>query len=188
MTLKLEDIADLPKPGLIGRQVLRGVEGAGGSRATSRRQFLRAAATVGTAVSISALGLLPPARPAGAEHGAWQEWPQCTGLGGWVWDDNCGGCNQGARFGCCHTNGYHMSAATNCHCKHRENQCRTGGYDLWYWIAYDCCWIGCNSCVTERRWRCSDGYYRASCSGSNWIKSICRYVVRHGTGCSPCPC
>jgi hypothetical protein len=188
MTLKLEDIAELPKPGLLGRQVLRGASGNGGSRATSRRQFIRGAAVVGTAVSISALGLLPPARPAGAEHGAWQEWPQCSGLGSWVTDDDCNGCNQGSRYGCCYTNGYHMSAATNCHCKHRPNQCKDGIYDLWYWQTGQCCWIGCNSCVKNRKWRCSDGYYRSSCSGTSWIKSICRYVTVSGTGCPPCPC
>jgi hypothetical protein len=186
MTLRLEDIAPLSQPPLLARRVRR-TDGSRSLYRPTRRQLLRDAALVGTFVSISALGLLPPARRAGAHHGTWHEWPSCSGLP-YTGDDDCNGCQQGRFYGCCHPNGYHASELTSCRCRHRPNDCKDDYYDLWYWSTALCCWVGCHQCRKNRKWRCSDGYHRTNCSAGFTTLSICRYVVSSGSGCTPCPC
>jgi hypothetical protein len=157
----------------------------------SRREFLKGTIAVAGAMSVGVLSALPTARPAAADHGDWKIWSGCTGLGSWVNDDDCRGCNQGSVLCCCLSSGYHSYAG--CERMHRPDQCRTGGYDGWTWSTSACCLFssGCGAgCVRgfrNRNWRCSDGYRRDSCSAA-WQKSICRYVLNGGTQCGPCAC
>lgn len=191
MTLRIHDVAPLSVPGSGG-----GPRRAKGRRATfdrlrpTRREFISGALAVGSAVGVTALGIFPPARPAAAEHGTWRIWEGCAGLGDWVNDDGCRGCNQGSKLCCCNVNGYHKS--TGCHYRHRPDQCRSGGYDGWTWKTGACCPTGCDDagCCDCRRnidRRCSDGYYRSNCDGP-WTKSICRKRIDEGSSCGECGC
>jgi len=189
MKLTPEDIVSLDRRSFAIRRARRGATRDTASH-PSRREFLRGTIAVAGAVSVGALSLLPTARPASADHGDWKIWSGCTGLGSWVNDDDCRGCNQGSVLCCCLSNGYH--SWEGCERMHRPDQCKSGGYDGWTWSASLCCYFsgcgeGCAQGYQNRRWRCSDGYRRSSCSAS-WQKSICRHVVGSGSGCGPCAC
>lgn len=186
MRLQLDDVAPLRGPRLV-------TLGAGGlASSTGRREFLQRALAVGAGVGLATLGVFPSARRASAQHGTWKIWDGCAGLGSWVDDDGCRGCNQGSKLCCCNSNGYHQGPEQNCHTKHRPDQCKddpnsTDDYDGWTWRTSTCCVISSGVCKSGRKWRCSDGYYRDSCSSTDWVTSICRVVVDSGDGCGPCP-
>lgn len=158
----------------------------------TRRQFVSGAVGAGALVSMGVLGLLPTAKPAlAAPPGGWRIWSGCAGLGSWVNNDDCRGCNQGSRLCCC-VDGYHR--ADGCHYAYRPDQCKDGVYDGWTWSASNCCTVSDSTCGSgcargrqNQRWRCSDGYYRSNCSNA-WTNSICRHRVAVGTGCGPCAC
>jgi hypothetical protein len=159
--------------------------------APTRREFVSGAVGVGAIVSMGVFGLFPTAKPARAEHGSWSIWSGCSGLGSWVNDDDCRGCNQGSTLCCCF-DGYHR--ADGCRYMHRPDQCKSGGYDGWTWAASNCCFRsdsncgpGCARGYQNTRWRCSDGYTRSDCANP-WTKSICRTRVASGSTCSPCAC
>lgn len=138
---------------------------------------------MGAGVAILSLSWLPTARPARAEHGTWQMWGGCDGLGSWVNDDDCRGCNQGSKICCCNDDGYHR--ADGCHYKHRPNACKDNYYDGWTWKTGECCAIACDQCYTGITWRCTDGFYRADCDGE-FKTSICRVLLDKGPACH-CP-
>ena len=161
--------------------------------APTRRDFIRGTVGTGAAVSMGLLGLLPTAKPAAADTppGGWLIWSGCTGLGSWVTDDDCNGCNQGSILCCC-GGGYHLGPASGCNYAFRPDQCKSGGYDGWTWSTAQCCYIpsclpGCYRGFKNRNWRCSDGYYRSSCTAA-WGNSICRYLLSGGTSCGGCLC
>jgi hypothetical protein len=187
MTLKLADIAPLEGAPPTNAARKRRV-GESAQYVPSRRDVLRGMLAVGAGAGIAALGVFPTARPAGASSppGGWKIWSGCSGLGSWVSDDNCNGCNQ-KTLCCCDANGYHKGSDYGCKYALRPDQCASGGYDGWTWTYGGCCWVACQKCVKNRKWRCTDGYYNSDCAGSP-VQSICRYVVTWGTGCSPCPC
>lgn len=192
MTLRLTDIADFEmaaeKAGL-GRK--------GGRRAPfspSRRDFLRGATLAATGLALHALGLLPTARPALANddpNNGWQIWGvgssnPCSGLDDWVLDDDCNGCHQkliSSIF--CASDGYHKGPAHGCWYKFRTNECKDVGtagkdpddYDGWIWTTSLCC-----SGRKNKRWRCTDGWYRDDCDWS-YAESICRVVTNSGDAC-----
>jgi hypothetical protein len=185
--MKLTDIAPLegpPPPGAIKRRRV----GQRPQYLPARRDVLRGMLTLGAGAGIAALGVIPTARPADASSppGGWKIWSGCAGLGSWVDDDNCNGCNQ-RTLCCCDSAGYHKGSDYGCKYALRPDQCHSGGYDGWTWTYGGCCWIACKSCVKNRTWRCTDGYYNADCAGAP-VLSICRYVKTYGTGCPPCPC
>jgi hypothetical protein len=189
MKLRLEEIAPLHKPLFGTSRRARGTKP--GSR--TRREFLRDAMIVGTSIGVASLGVFPPARRARADHGAWQIWSGCSGLGSWVDDDNCDGCNGGPNqpppsriFCCCTSGGYHKGSGAGCNYLHRPNECKDSYYDGWTWTYGGCCVISGGVCRSSQTWRCSDGYYRSNCSNA-FSKSICRYRTSDGNGCAPCP-
>jgi hypothetical protein len=192
MTLRLEDIAPLATASLFGD--VRGRRVA--SRAAfspTRRDFLRGAAAVGVGFGLSAVSLLPTAKPALADHGAWSIKPNCSGLG-YAQDDDCDGCDLPGSPFCCCSGGFYDDSG--CDKKHRPDECETGtGYDGWKWSTGQCCFFNCNPCCTctvNREWRCSDGWKRNDCGvpyNATTDKRICRYVVSSGTICpGGCPC
>lgn len=187
--LTLEDIVSVDHHRFSLRSFRR--RGRHPERRPSRREFVHGTVAVGAAMSVGALSWLPTARPASAEHGSWKIWSGCGGLGSWVDNDDCRGCNQGSVLCCC-VNGYHR--ADGCHYAHRPDKCHSGGYDGWTWSTSICCFVSASACgagcirgYTNRRWRCSDGYYRSNCD-NGFQTSICRYVVGGGSTCSPCAC
>jgi len=188
MQLKLDDIAPLYDADALqsSRRAVVRTRAKYDRLRPSRREFVAGALAAGTAIGMTALGIFPPARPAAAQHGSWKIWSGCDGLGSWVNDDNCRGCNQGSRLCCC-SNGYHKGPGAGCHYKHRPDQCKSGGYDGWTWKVGSCCIKSCGTCCSlykNMAWRCSDGYYRSSCCAGCWTKSICRKRVNGGQYCS----
>lgn len=191
MPLHLEDVAPVGAPRL--RPDLR--RGPRAPYGTTRRHTLRAIGVAGMGLGLAIVGALPTAKPAGAAPpGGWKIWGSCSGLGSWVLNDDCNGCNQGSVLCCCHTSGgekgYHKGPRSGCKYRYRPNQCtkRDGsahGRDGWKWKTPQCCGITGRECVKNREWRCSDGLYRSNCRTSRWKKSICRYNTRWG---SPCRC
>jgi hypothetical protein len=192
-TLTPADIVSLDNRPLSVRH-LRRRSNRGSALGPSRREFVHGALMAGAAVSVGALGWLPTARPAAADPpDSWQIWPQCSGLGSWVNDDDCNGCNQGSVICCCDGGGYHVGPSAGCNYAYRPNQCKDGTYDGWNWANSSCCYSstgcpsGCLRCYTNRTWRCTDGYYRSSCS-AGWSKSICRWLLSGGTPAPGCVC
>jgi TAT (twin-arginine translocation) pathway signal sequence len=185
MTLRIEDVVPVTKPGIFGD--LRGRrEMTRGRYQPNRRQFLKGAATVGVGFGLATMSLLPTAKPAKAEHGAWSIRASCNGLD-WAMDDNCDGCDLPGSPACCCSGGFFDD--TGCLKMHRPNQCPFGtGYDGWKWKTGNCCIFNCNpspcSCATDREWRCTDGWKRDDC-GIDWVatdKRICRHIIDPGTG------
>ena len=154
---------------------------------SSRREFIR-----GALMAVSAGALWVFQRPAlvrattgEANGGAHNIWGTCSGLGSWVWDDDCNGCQQGRVYGGCNSNGWHrhdhsigLDWRTDA-CKDHEV---TGEpyYDGWKWKPSNCCVVGAGNCRKNREWRCHDGWI-------NGKASICRFVTASGTACTPCP-
>jgi len=193
MTLRLHDIAPVRDDAgwRTTRRHGRAVHAPYDRLRPTRREFITGVLTVGSAIGVSALGIFPPARPASAGHGSWKIWQGCAGLGDWVKDDDCRGCNQ-TRLCCCNVEGYHK--AIGCHYKHRPDACRSGGYDGWTWKVGSCCLKsstcsgdGCCECYRDMKWRCSDGGYRSNCDNP-FVPSICRKRVAGGTSCGACGC
>lgn len=193
MTLKLAEIVSLEGPPPEGSaRVRRSAPKA--PFAPTRRDVLKAVLINGAGLGIAALGLLPPARRVRADTpvGGWKIWEGCAGLGTWVDDDNCNGCNQ-RLFCCCNSSGFHLGPASGCNYRFRPDQCHSGGYDGWTWQVGTCCHFpsscgpGCFRGYQNRKWRCSDGYFRSNCS-LGWTPSICRWVVSSGTTCPGCLC
>jgi hypothetical protein len=187
MTLELTDIAPLEGP-TPPNAVRRRRVGQDPTYMPSRRDMLRGLLTVGAGAGVAVLGLLPTARPAraSAPPGGWKIWDGCDGLGSWVDDDNCNGCNQ-KTLCCCDSGGYHKGSDYGCKYALRPDQCKSGGYDGWTWTYGGCCWLSCEKCVKNRTWRCTDGYYNSDCKGEA-VQSICRYIASYGQLCSKCPC
>jgi hypothetical protein len=183
MAMKLADITPLEGGDSNGARMRRVAPRAAYS--PNRRDVLKGLVAMGMGAGIAALGILPPAR-ASSPPGGWKIYSGCSGLGSWVSDDDCNGCNQ-RLLCCCDSNGYHKGSDYGCHYALRPDQCASGGYDGWTWTYGGCCWVGCFKCVKNRKWRCTDGYYRADCS-QTWTLSICRYVLAYGSLCSGCPC
>jgi hypothetical protein len=158
----------------------------------SRRQVLRTTLVVAGGVSAWAIGLLPTSRRARANHDgtSWLIYdagaPQpCDGLGPWVDNDSCDGCNNPRIYCCCNNNGFHIHNGTTM--KHRHNHCEMGTpYDGWFWRQVPCCGNG----KAYQKWRCTDGWVCQdddnSCTGGNcddppdlcpenqFVKSICK--------------
>ena len=161
--------------------------------APSRRELIRGAVGAGAIVSLGVLGSLPTARPAyAAPPDGWKIWEGCSGLGSWVNNDDCRGCNQGSSLCCCTSGGFHRE--DGCRYNYRADQCKSGGYDGWTWSTGLCCTVsspncgsGCARAHVNVRWRCSDGYTRSSCS-NEWTTSICRWILSRGAACGPCAC
>ena len=167
----------------------------------TRREFLKGTLAVGAGIGIAALGIFPPARLArasnhrqiwdGRDHGFNHE---CDGLGTWVLNDDCAGCNRPRKHCCCNSEGYHKSDGTNY--KVRPNQCKDGVYDGWLWRTSECC----GNSRKNQRWRCHDGWFCANppcgnrhcgldeqnngqCESNEWIRSICKHRLSSGTAC-----
>ncbi|GAA2608001.1 hypothetical protein GCM10010411_47790 [Actinomadura fulvescens] len=191
MTLQLEEVVSIGDPRFLPDLRRRPKA----PYAPTRRHTLQALSAFGMGIGLATIGALPTARPAGAAPpGGWKIWGSCSGLGKWVNDDNCLGCNQGSVICCCHGSGrekgYHKGPRSGCKYRYRPNQCtkRNGksyGRDGWKWKTDRCCGITGIECVRYREWRCSDGYYRSSCRSNRWRKSICRWNTVWG---NPCRC
>jgi hypothetical protein len=191
VTLKLDEIVSLdgPPPNH-GRRIRR--SGTRAPYAPTRRDLLKGLLVGSAGLGLAVLGILPPARRvrADAPEGGWRIWDGCAGLGTWVNNDNCNGCNE-RLFCCCNSEGYHLGPASGCKYKFRPNTCKDGVYDGWTWQVADCCPVsgcgtGCTRSYRNRKWRCSDGYFRSTCSAA-WVPSICRWVVSPGATCG-CQC
>lgn len=180
-TLRLDDIAAFEET--VERTGAGRRSGQRAPYSPTRRDFLKGVALAGTALALDAIGWLPTARPAMAEHGSWAIWgvgsgTPCNGLGSWVLDDDCNGCNQKLIASIlCDSNGYHKGDGYGCYYKHRPNQCNQGVYDGWEWNHAGCC-----SSRRNKRWRCTDGWYRDNCNWS-YAESICRWQLSNGTAC-----
>ena len=136
----------------------------------SRRSLLGRALLVGTAVGVSVLGVLPPARRAAAYCAPNGELHDdmlngCTAAN--AGDDCWPGCGPSPVYdGACDASGWHLTMGS---WRNRPNECRASdGKDGWYW------WLTCN-CSGDgcyKRFKCHDGCFQAS--PGNWVKSICR--------------
>lgn len=187
MTLRIEELPSLSPSGFGGVRARRIPGLASG---TSRRDFLRGAIAAGAGLGLATLSLLPTAKPAKAQHGAWSIRPSCSGIESFTGDDNCDGCDLPGSPACCCVDGFFDDSG--CDKKHRPNQCPIGSEDDgWRWSTGACCIFNCNpgcNCSTNREWRCSDGWKRMDCGvaySAATDKRICRVVVSAGT--SPCP-
>lgn len=183
MTLRLEDVVSVGRPRILPdfRKEARA------PYAPTRRHLMKSISAFGMGLGLSTIGALPTAKAASAAPpGGWKIWAsgptRCSGLGSWVINDNCNGCNQ-KKLCCCTGGGYHR--ADGCHYAYRPDKCHSGGYDGWRWKPKDCCGISGHECSRYQEWRCSDGYYRSNCR-SGWTASICRY--RTYLGSQPCRC
>lgn len=152
----------------------------------TRRTFIKMATATSAGVALYAIGFIPTARPAvGHPPGGWTIWTNggthnCGGLGSWVNNDNCTGCDtEGNILCCCDSSGYHKDH--QCHYQSRPDQCKSGGYDGWTWKYTGCC----SNCRKNQIWRCTDGYYLSTCS-AGIVLSICRWRTSSGSACSPC--
>ena len=185
MALELDDIALLDGPPLIRRT--RRVADRGPYEFT-RGHFVRVAVGTGVALGLSTLEMFPLTRPALAQHGAWVLHAGCSGLGSWVDNDNCDGCNQ-AKWCCCNSDGWHKGPSEDCNTKHRPDECHPAtGADAWTWKYSGCCATGACTSRRDQVWRCSDGWYRSDCQCS-WdrcgVRSVCRYKTSTGSPCAP---
>lgn len=188
MTLRLDDVADFEQVIDATGSGRRG--GKPGPYSPTRRDFLKGVILVGTTVALKTVGLLPTARPALATDdppGGWDMYPCtgddcCDGLGTWVNDDNCGGCNNKPGYVIstfvCDTQGNHKGPDHGCYYRFRLNDCKDSFYDGWRWKMLSCCPNGRKNQV----WRCTDGYYRDACHWS-FANSICRYRSSSGQAC-----
>lgn len=194
MNLRFEDIVSLDEepPRQQSRSRPRRAPRVTSSR-TSRRTFLRGALAVGAGIGVASLGIFPAARKAsatghrqiwdGRDHGHSTE---CGGLGSWVTDDNCQGCNNPRIHCCCTSDGWHKNDGKNY--KLRSNVCKSGGWDGWLWKQGPCCGNG----RKNQRWRCHDGWFCSSgdcadrhcseadqaagnCRANQWKRSICKF-------------
>lgn len=186
MTLSLADVMTVDGGGTLLRNRRKAHETEPPPFSLSRRRFLEGAFTLASAAAIYSLSWIPTARPAWADHGEWKIWGSCSGLGDWVLDDNCRGCNQGSVICCCGDNGFHLYEG--CRYRHRPDQCKDdpdspNDYDGWLWKYGGCCPVACGVCHLDVEWRCSDGYTRADCEAP-WDTSICRVRVDKGGGCN----
>ena len=180
MTLRLDDVAEFDQV----------IDRAGSGRRTghrapfspTRRDFLKGVALGATTLALNAIGLFPTARPAFAWDWNGSVYPCsgsncCSGLGDWVLNDNCYGCNQKLYAGC-DTYGFHKGPDHGCYYKVTRSVCQGGTYDGWYWKYGGCCGNG----RKNQKWRCTDGWYRDDCDwGFN--ESICRWRVSSGDAC-----
>jgi hypothetical protein len=171
-----------------------------------RREFIKGAIEVGAVMSVGFLGLARTARPALAQEDpsilAPGIWEGCAGLGDWVTDDNCDGCNRAVSTimpctHCCNSDGNHKYYSADCRYARDYNRCKgSGTYYGWTWSVGTCsctsrgnCPSGCWTYYRNRRWRCTDGHYRTNCTGAGWTKSVCRYQESAGSRCdSNCFC
>lgn len=142
----------------------------------TRRGFLKAATATAMGLSLSALGVFPLARRAAATHPNNSIWQGCTGLGSWVNDDDCRGCNQGAELCCCGGQGWHFDENDGSVYMHRPDDCKDGTYDGWTWYVADCCPNFCK----QQEWRCHDGWIKID---QIWTKSICRHRLSFLCNC-----
>ncbi len=141
--------------------------------AVDRRAFLRHLVGVGMLVGLNVLGFLPPARRALADHADDDMASSCSGLGSWVDNDDCNGCNRSPCSDCCDS-GWHKHTGIY---QLRPDECDPGNYDGWYWTYAPCCWNGCQN----QKWRCHDGY-------KNGQPTICRTRTQASCNCSICAC
>jgi hypothetical protein len=163
MSLQFDEIANFTSEE--GRKVKasrRPIDQGGG---LTRRSLVQRGAALGTVLGLSTLGVLPPAKRAEAA---------CTTTSEKTIYSSCPTTSEG--FGCdpacgpsmvygdtCNSNGWHKTSGNF---RMRPNECRTGGYDGWFWRRQ----CGCPSTCT-RSFRCHDG-----CRLTNgvWKNSVCR--------------
>ena len=196
MSLRTDDVVRLsgPPPGETYVKVSRRVQG------STRRDFLRRVFAMATIVSFHLLDVFPTARPAlawghreiwdGRQHGYSTA---CGGLGSWVGDDDCDGCNHPRKHCCCDAYGWFKETPT-ANYELRRNACKDNKYDGWIWTYSPCC------CLVGRKnqeWRCHDGWYCGSgdcddrycaddsCGSLWWLKSICK-SLRTSESCLTC--
>lgn len=157
--------------------------------AKSRREFMRVVGAVGVGAGLAAVGWLPPARRALANH-AGTDGYQIAGschYGGYP--DSCSDpCDAGAICGhCCQTDssnhkyGWHRN--TGAKYRLRKDECPPGStYDGWKWVYQGCC-AGC----TNPTFRCHDGRYCSDGTLATCGPTICKWITQCSctTGC-PC--
>lgn len=158
-------------------------------RSYTRRQFLRNASLTLTAAGVAFVGFLPTARRAAAHT----PHDNCTSTLQTSWYGSCptaiaGTCSPACgpspvRGGAC--NGiYHKTAHDGVNdWRMRPNECKSGGYDGWYWsTAPSSCGICCGGSPCPV-FRCHDGCWKNT--SGQWAHSICR--TSYCTSGS-CPC
>lgn len=191
--LDLNEVVDWSHPSRQTKKRKLRLEHAHARYRPSRRDFVKAMGAIGAGLAINAIGFFPVMRRAAASDSPPGEWliysgwgsSKCGGLGSWVDNDNCTGCDTVDNILCCCSGGYAKGPAHGCKYRFRPNVCKSGGYDGWVWKMTICCLISFGVCKSNRQWRCSDGCYRSSCS-NGWTKSICRSVTSSGSNCTPC--
>lgn len=136
----------------------------------SRRSFLRGALVAGSAVGLTVLGWLPTSRRAWASHPDDDMKPGgCEGLGTWVDNDDCNGCNETRPHCCCDvSSNWHIHTDSGSY-KLRPNECDPGDYDGWNWTYFSCCPNG----RKNQTWRCHDGFRRQA-DGTDQ-RTICKH-------------
>jgi hypothetical protein len=146
------------------------------SRGLTRRSLLQRGTLVGGAVGLSVLGVLPPARRAGAIN--------CGASGAEHRDIDDRGCGKVGDYegycqpgcgpspvclgDCCTSDNWHKNEGIY---RNRYNECPTGtSWDGWLWYVLGCdCTGGCN----RQYFKCHDG---CTDTGSGWARSICKWV------------
>jgi hypothetical protein len=174
--LTLDDLAPFDGPRPPGRKA-NPLTGSPARWSPTRRAFVRGAFVAGTAVGLTALDWLPTARRAWGSHADDDIKANCTGLGSWVNDDDCFGCNQTTTHCCCASSGWHLHDGVNYVL--RPDQCDPGNYDGWRWLYTPCCGNG----YKNQEWRCHDG--KRKLSDGTWQNTVCKKRLK---GCTPCCC
>jgi hypothetical protein len=170
MTLLMEDIVSFDEtphqPRKADRRQPRREQRSG----LTRLSFFQRTAALGTGVGLSVVGLLPPARNALAHtpHGnctttlqtlMWGSCPEASD--GFGCDPACGPSK--VRSNACDANGWHKTSGE---WRMRPNECKSGGYDGWFWRRRCGCPTGC-----QRTFRCHDG---CKDTAGGWAHSVCR--------------
>jgi hypothetical protein len=145
----------------------------------TRRGFLRAAFVIGTGVGLTALSLLPTARPAGAHE------KRIKGSCPVSYEGTCSpACAPSPVCSDCCTEGTPVNACVNPkwfknsgNYRYRVHDCWGGHYDGWNWSANDC--SCCFPAVST--YRCHDGDKKIE---GVWRTRICRSRVT----CGNCRC